>query len=162
MDFFSYFTTLYLVNLGASNLVGFSGIIWVFYVMLTILNPIIMVNLLISILGGTYGDVKDEEVVDDAQELISLILEAEMLLFWRRGSEQKSFLHVCDRLDVKVTGSDETLLKKIKNVKTKITGMIKSLDKEHTSIDAIQAILTSRNSTINDLIEKFELKMTKK
>ena len=122
------------------------------------MNPIIMINLLISILGDTYGTVKDEEVTNDAQELISLVLESELLLFWRRNRTDKAYLHVCDVLDPVITSSEDSMIKKMKNLKRKTLAIMENLDIETKSIISIQQTLVSRNAGISKLIEKYESK----
>ena len=157
-DFFSYANIFYQVNLGITNTTNFVNISWAFYVMVTIMNPIIMINLLISILGDTYGTVKDEEVTNDAQELISLVLESELLLFWRRNRTDKAYLHVCDVLDPEITSSEDSMIKKMKNLKRKTLAIMENLDIETKSIISIQQTLVSRNAGISKLIEKYESK----
>lgn len=157
-DFFTYATTLYDLNLGNSNIEGLNELAWIFYVIVTVLNPIIMINLLISILGDTYGAVKEDVIMNDAQELISLILESELILFWRRTRTDKAFLHVCNETNPTITGSEDTMMKKIKNLKQRSLLIIKNLAIEANTIHSIGKTLTERNSTISELVEKYESK----
>lgn len=45
-----------------------------------------MMNLLISIIGDTFGRVSIEQVEADARSLAELILEVENMFYWKRDS----------------------------------------------------------------------------
>lgn len=64
---------------------------WLF-VIATLFNPLIMLNLLIAVMGDTYDRVRDGLVIADHKEMASLILEVETLLFWRRNTEDWGFI----------------------------------------------------------------------
>jgi WD40 repeat protein len=157
-NFFAYATSFYDLNLGNSNTSNFYGLSWVYYVAVTIFNPIIMINLLISILGDTYENVKAAEVVNDAEELISLILEAELLLFSKREIANKYFMHMVDEANPAITSKEDKLKKKIKTVKSKVNKMIEDMNKEEQVIANIQKLLEDRNSSISQVVEKYESK----
>ena len=89
-----------------------------------------MINLLISILGDTYATVNQNEVVNDARELISLILEAELLMFCRRKTKDRKYLHMCDELETEITADEDNLKKKIKIIKTRVISMTESMQKD--------------------------------
>lgn len=154
--FFDYLTTFYDLNLGNSDTSAYDKFHWIFYVLVTILNPIIMINLLISILGDTYANVKENEVVNDAVELISLISEAELLMFWRRGLTDKHFIHVCDEFNLPITQASDSIKNKIKALKRRVLKMTDSMVDEEKLIKNIGNMLKVRNSAISDVIEKYE------
>ncbi|OMJ86984.1 hypothetical protein SteCoe_11381 [Stentor coeruleus] len=72
------------------------GFTLVLVIVNSIFNVIIMMNLLISILGTTYGRVNDEAEVADLVELTEMIIEAESLYYHRRGEKKKSVLQICE------------------------------------------------------------------
>jgi hypothetical protein len=161
-DFFFYATTFYDLNIGNANTSGFDYLAWAFYVIVSIFNPLIMVNLLISILGSTYDEVKGEEVVNDSRELISLILECEFLMYWRRLTTEKCYIHVCDETIPTITAQEDSLKKKIKGVKTIVMSMIEDMNKEEVIINDIKKVLDTRNSVISELVENYEAKHVSK
>jgi WD40 repeat protein len=161
-DFFGYATGFYLVNLGGDDPSPFNQLDWLFFVPVTVLNPIIMVNLLISILGDTYGTVKEYETVNDSRELISQILEAEFIMYWRRGVKDKKFIHMCDEFSPEITGPEDSLMKKVKALKVKIVKMIDSMGQEQKILDDVAKGLKKRNNDVISVIEKYELKQSLK
>lgn len=52
---------------------------WAIFLVFTIVNTIILLNLLISVVSDTYDRVQNELKVVDMRELINLTLEAEYL-----------------------------------------------------------------------------------
>jgi WD40 repeat protein len=57
------------------------------FFMASLLNPIIMLNLLIAIMGDTYDRVQEDQIVADYREMTELILEAEYLAFWSKNNK---------------------------------------------------------------------------
>ena len=55
------------------------------FIFASIFMPLIMLNLLISIMGNTFGRVSDSMELADGAELNSLILEQETLMIWARS-----------------------------------------------------------------------------
>ena len=49
----------YRVNLGDFDLDGYDWVSWVFFILATLVNQVIMLNLLISIMGDTYDRVQE-------------------------------------------------------------------------------------------------------
>jgi hypothetical protein len=154
--FFDYLTGFYDLNIGNSDTSQYDKFHWLFYVVVTILNPIIMVNLLISILGDTYAGVKEYEVVNDAKELISLISEAELLMFWNRSKTQKQYIHICEDFIMPITQAEDSIKNKIKTLKRRVLKMTESMQSEEKSILSISNLLNSRNTAISEMIEKIE------
>ena len=79
--FENYLTIAYRVDLGDfedDNETIFDEIIFFFA---TLINPLIMMNLLISIMANTYQRVKEENDIANFQELTGMILEIEKLMF---------------------------------------------------------------------------------
>ena len=60
-----------------------------------LINPIIMLNLLISIIGDTYDRVQSDSLSADMMELMDMIQEVENMLFFRRNNNTKHFFQEC-------------------------------------------------------------------
>ena len=69
-----------LVNFDTSK---FTALQWIFFILATFLQPIVMLNMLISIMGDTYSRVKNQYVAYDYQEKAKLVYETERLMFWK-------------------------------------------------------------------------------
>lgn len=60
-----------------------------------IINPLILINLFINIIGNSLEKIQDEKEVKDLQEVAEMVFEAETMMIWRRGQKNKSFLQIC-------------------------------------------------------------------
>jgi hypothetical protein len=90
----NYFLTSYIQNLGEFSESPTNALTWVIFIIISIVNPVIMLNLLISIMGDTYGRVKAGKVIADARELAGMIFEVETLMNWNRMKKEKNFFKV--------------------------------------------------------------------
>ena len=103
-DLDEYFLTSYIQNLGEFSESPTNFLTWILFIIISIVNPVIMLNLLISIMGDTYGRVKAGKVIADARELAGMILEVETLMSWNRLKEEKNFFKVlCEESYLKFT-----------------------------------------------------------
>ena len=60
-----------------------------------LINPIIMLNLLISIIGDTYDRVQSDNLSADMKETLDMIQEVENMMFFRRNKGKKMFFQEC-------------------------------------------------------------------
>lgn len=118
LSFAEYLTVSYRLDLGDFDADYTEVFDWAIFFLATMINPLIMLNLLISIMGDTYSKVQESNDIANFQELTEMIIEIEKLMFWKKGVNSKQFLHQCDFL----TGNDEEsdkILTKIKSMKVK-------------------------------------------
>ncbi|OMJ82030.1 hypothetical protein SteCoe_17417 [Stentor coeruleus] len=102
---------------GDSNTEGFTMVLVIFN---SIFNVIIMMNLLISILGTTYGRVNDDAQVEDLKQLTEMIIEAESFYFYRRNEKKKTIMQICEEYTpAEVVGVDD-LRNRFRTVKNEI------------------------------------------
>lgn len=97
----------------------------------TLLNPIISLNLLISILSNTFSQVQESQVVADSQELMTMIVEAETLMFWKRNLSSKLYFQTMERdYDLEEeTNRIEAVVKKLKTKVMRISDELNLYDK---------------------------------
>lgn len=72
------------------------------YICLTfalMINPIIMLNLLISIIGDTYDRVQSDSLSADMKELMDMIQEVENMMFFRRNNNKLQFFQECTEFE---------------------------------------------------------------
>ena len=100
LPFTSYLTTAYLLNLGDFNTDGYGLFEWIIFFCASVINPLIMMNLLISIMGDTYGRVKEEQEIADMKELTEMVIEGEYLLFCKRHQGRKTYTQICKEEEV--------------------------------------------------------------
>lgn len=94
--FGDYLTIAYRLNLGSFKVEDYIDIFdWLIFFFATMINPVIMLNLLISIMSNTYSRVKEGNDIANFQELTEMILEIEKLMFWKRKNFQQFYLQQC-------------------------------------------------------------------
>ena len=62
----------------------------------TVINVIIVLNLLVSILGNSYDKFTTEAEEIGNREMADLVIEIETMMFWKRNQSKKQYLQVCD------------------------------------------------------------------
>ena len=88
------------------------------YMLATIVNVILMLNLLISILGDSYSNFQNDKVFIDFKEKASVILEIQKMFFWVGNVTEKKYFHVlCSSTDA---GEDETIDERVAIIETSL------------------------------------------
>lgn len=98
LTFSEFLTVSYRLDLGDFDADYTDSFDWVIFFLATVINPLIMLNLLISIMGDTYGKVQETNDIANYQELTGMIIEIEKLMFWKKGSTQQYYMQQCDFL----------------------------------------------------------------
>ena len=101
--------TMYRMSYGDFDVDGNTDIEWIFFFFATFLIPLVLMNLLISIMGDTFGRVLEGKVPADYKEKVGLVLEFENLLFWRRHKVSMNYLHVIRYRGADIEGADATI-----------------------------------------------------
>ena len=95
----------------------------------TIINVILMLNMLISILGDSYDVFMLQRNIIDCKEKIMIILEVQSVLFWKNEDSKNKFLHFLCLDDKNVSSEQEEWQGKIiyndKKQEIKIDELIK-------------------------------------
>ena len=92
-EIITYLVDSYKLNLANYDTTGYSNFMYVVFVFATLINTIMMLNLLICIIFDTFSRVKDNSIINDRKELAYLLLEGELNLFTKRGNNRKKYLH---------------------------------------------------------------------
>lgn len=92
-------------------------------VLASVFNLIIMMNLLISILGDTYGRVNENSSIEDLKQLTELIIEAESVLINQRNVKAKTIFHICEEYALPEIVPEKRVNRKFRNVITEIEKM---------------------------------------
>ena len=103
------------------------------FLLVFVINPLIILNLFISIVGNALEKIKDDHVIREKQELAEMILEAEILFFWNRRKNKKKFLHFCHEVQADVVFGNE-ITERIKWTAEKTDQLIKIFDKNSAEI----------------------------
>jgi WD40 repeat protein len=89
-------------------------------IVITIINPVIVVNLLVSILSETYEKVQEMSQIADGLELVDMIIEIETLFYWNRQVKDKQFIHTAVLNVIQEDADDLEVQDLIRKVKDKL------------------------------------------
>ena len=168
-EFFELFTgtlTAYFDAIGSFEAQTDYSITTLITVFTTIFNCIIMMNLLISILGSTYGRVNDEAQVEDLKQLTEMIIEGESLHFHQRTNKKKTILQICEEYTPpEVVGANDikqkfrTVKAEIDNLGVKNQKFFDKFEEKNTSLSSkVDSALTNIENAKSYIIS--ELKAT--
>ena len=139
-------------DLGVEKFNGFEvGI----FTMLSIVNTIVMMNLLISIIGDTFDRVQQGIAVADLKQLGEMIYEIESLMYWNRGLKETVFMQ---KLSTKFGSAAEGIWDgKVREMKKAVDGVyiklhlpIINASKHSESIDKEVKLLKDKVNSIED------------
>jgi WD40 repeat protein len=136
---------------------------WFVVTLMMLINPIVMLNLLISILGDTYSRVQENSAIADMKELLEMIIEVEQLLYWRKNiGSQKYFQmllskeseeEIDDPLDAKL----KILGRKVDFIKAETKTYVSRLDKFESNtagrLEKLEEIIHNSSEEQNAKIE---------
>ncbi|OMJ93875.1 hypothetical protein SteCoe_3067 [Stentor coeruleus] len=95
LTFTSLWLDIYSLNFGLYDLDQNGSSIGIgIFMMATIINVIVMLNLLISILGDSHDQFQIERTIVDYQEKAEMCLELQSLFFWSRSKSKTGYLHI--------------------------------------------------------------------
>lgn len=155
----------YDLNLGSFNSEEGINITYLIFFFATIINVILMLNLLISILGDTYDNFQVNQNIFGCKEMLNFLIQCEQIFFWNRKDDIYKYMHICEPQlnDKQVSLWDG----KIIYLTSKIDNLEENLEKQrYLSLELKDLINESMKTTYNNfkaLIFKLdELKMQAK
>jgi len=125
----------YLIDYGDFTTDNYTWKDWVIFVMSTVINPLIMMNLLIALMNNTYANVQEEAMVADFKEMAGFILEFESIMVWGRENGRKEFFQQCSVTEV-LEDKDETLEEIVLEKMTVMTQRINGLS---TQVEVVES-----------------------
>jgi WD40 repeat protein len=133
-DIFKLWSSPYQLNMGEiSDANKENPATYIYFMMASVINVIIMLNLLISILGDSFDSFQMDAMQIDFLEQAELILEIESLMFWKRDLNERLFLQTCQELTVEENqaweGKVTMIMKSIRKMKTDVRNDIADLKK---------------------------------
>lgn len=166
---------MYELEMGNFDTNNYDLLDWICFLFASIVNIIIMLNLLISILGDAFNRVSEKADEADATEMLHIIIELETLMVWKRSSGTRNYLQKVDVLEEKVENKaleaevkdlqryikllDQKLINKILDVKDQMR-----INKKETDIksDALADHLILLKKHTADSIAKSDLELEKR
>ena len=149
-DFFSFFTVSYFINLGNFSIPTYNSIQWTCFLIATVINPIVMMNLIIAIMGDTYDRVQEGKEVADYKEQTSIMLQLEILYMFKRNVVERKRLHVCKEIDTK--GTSKSWLGKVREIKI----MVGSLRQNQSKALECNAKISTDNIILREQLNRVE------
>ena len=151
---FKAWMTAYELLMGTYTTEGFNGLQWLCFTSASLVNVIIMLNLLIAILGDAYEQAQLSAKENDTLEMLRIVIEYESMIFWRRSSGSPSVLVKCWALNTaRARGEWEGKVNQItKSVREEIKrGEIKSDERAKAQV----AKLATVSEKVTVIEEKF-------
>ena len=154
---FSMISDTYLLNFGSFIISDDSGSLqWLCFVISSLINFLIMVNLLISIIGDTYDKVQSYKAIADRRELAEMILEIEELMIWKRKQQRKHYFHmVCSDSNVQNADVWEGKVRELQNQIIKVENKVSEChDSLSTKFSHLQTNISSLTVKIDKILAK--------
>lgn len=157
-NFVSAMKDAYLLDLASFEAGSFTNSQWVVFFMASIINCIIMLNLLISILGDSYSKVQETLIESDYSQMLDAILELEKLMVWNRNKGVRIYLQICRELEDDDESSAlesqvRVLNKKVESISFKFEQKFKTTEDILREIHDNQ--IKDLNKKVDDISQKF-------
>lgn len=163
MTFAEAWNSVYLLNLNSFATDNYMGIQWLFFILATMTNSLLLMNMIIALLGNTYSIVKENAEVADLRELAELVIETESILFWKRKEDKKEYIHICattENIDVLETENMASYVKYMTTVVPKVSeqiGIVEIEDKSQMEVleNSLKTVHQSFTEEAGKLAESF-------
>jgi len=132
---------------------------WVVFVFASVINVIVMLNLLISILGEAYGQTRATLRESDLYLMLHIVLEYENLLFWRRDAGEKTALLLCQPASF-VLHQTPPLEVKLQALQTQIDQILKNQKEELDRCTENTAVADARYEMTDGLLRNLIRKLS--
>jgi WD40 repeat protein len=96
-SFVALWKTPFELNLGSFDNDNVFSLEYLYFMLASMLNVIIMLNLLISILSDSFSQFKEEAVELDYIEKLALIIEIESVFLMKVGKGERGYFHLCEK-----------------------------------------------------------------
>ena len=150
--YFNYLTSAYLTDLGNADSSGYTKLHWLFFLLITVLNQIVMLNLIVSIMSDTYLRVRQTSLQADSIELTNMLIEVETMMFWKRGFNNKVYFFICE--EGASIEESEDIKYKMKKIKGFLKGFENTVKENHeVYVSSLQDISSKTNYAYMGLME---------
>ena len=141
-DFFDIWRSPFELGMGSFSNSDNPDLSYLYFMFASVINVIIILNLLISILGNSFDKFQAESLEIGSMEMTELILEIETMMLWRRKDSRKRFIQVC--MEVRFEGITEEWEGKLKAIKDMVEKSSKVTKKNFDQLLTRLAALDSR------------------
>lgn len=125
---------------------------WVCFVISSMINFLVMVNLLISIIGDTYDKVQAFRDIADRREMAEMVLEIEYLMVWKRNLDVKRYLHLVSSDNSE--NMEDVWQGKVRELQTRMVSIEVALKAQNEKIDEKFSELKSDLAEIKAIVSR--------
>jgi WD40 repeat protein len=118
-------------------------------IFIVLINPLIILNLYMAIIGEKLEKSENEKVILDGQELAAMIYEAEILFFCNRKYKKPKFLHIMQE-EAPAIQAQKTSGQRIKKMAENVVGVEKNSKKTGSDIRALIKFIKQETEEINE------------
>jgi hypothetical protein len=148
----------YLLDLGTFDPKEYNNSQWIVFLFASIINCIIMLNLLVSILGDAYAKVQETVIESDYSQMLDAILELEKLMVWNRNKGVRAYLQICREVQDEDDGS--AIQSQVRDLNKKVKDISKKFGLKFQATEAIlreirDTQMSDLNKKVEDITQKF-------
>ena len=156
-DFGDLLLATYSISYGAWDYTWPTELQYIIFILCSLINTLVLLNLLIAIISDTYSRVSENLEIVDMQELADIISEVDTIIYWNRNKAKKQYLMSCSvagsNKHSKSDNVNKILSTRISEIDQKFKLNEKSLEKIRISATKIfNKDLTDKNKVIIELI----------
>ena len=85
----------FLLSLGEWDTTNYSFLLWMLFAMGSLINSIVMMNLLIAVICSSFERIQEGAAIADNQGRIDLILEVYGFMKWNWSKTNRKYVQVC-------------------------------------------------------------------
>ena len=126
---------------------------WIMFLFVLILNPIIILNLYLAIVGDAFEKSQNEKAVMDGQELAEMIYEGEVMLICNRRYKNAKYLHVLREETVEIQVQN-TSGQRIKKISESVSGVGKNCNQTNNDINDLKRFVEKKSKRIQRISKK--------
>ncbi|CAG9330653.1 unnamed protein product [Blepharisma stoltei] len=141
----------YELNMGNFDNSGFSFFQYSCFTFASLINVVLMLNLLISTLGESFQKFKAIAMELDAKEMLQDVIEFESMMFWKRNEGERMYMQKCDHFQ---NISAESKLGSLSNKIDKLKHIVKQNEKllrERFGLEESKILKTKLESKVNEM-----------
>lgn len=159
----------YELDMGEFNLDDYNSLKWTCFHLATLINCILMLNLLIAILGDAFERFQMRAGEADLMEMLDLIVELESMMVFKRATGVSRYLQKCElsqeqAVSIEWEGRTKTIEKKVEAFGKQMVASMKQSEQEtqavlKTSVDNLESRMNNKILRLSEKVQAIETKI---
>ena len=143
---------------------NFDALSFIIFIMISIVNTIIMMNLLISIISDTYDKVQLRIGVANLIELIKMTVEVESILYWNKNKKERVYVQRVLKKNGIGGNKNEAWEGRIKEIKNEMENIGRNMQENIQKVNenmknALKVSLKEANDTVINKVGELDKKI---